>query len=283
MPNQFDILKIAAFAQGTTGGNPAGVVITAEMPPAAVMQETAARLGFSETAFAAPMGPDLWRVRYFAPETEVPFCGHATIALGAALAERAGDGMFRLKINAGEITVEGRSSAGVLTAALLSPPTRSEPLDSATLAQLQQLFGLVSQQLDPRIPPARIHGGSDHFVLILRERSTLAAMRYDLDAGRVFMRAHGVITVMLVHVRDVRHFDVRNAGAAVGITEDPATGAAAAAFAGYLRDLGWPHGGRIEIFQGEDMGTPSHITAEIDATPGAPIRVCGRARWVPDG
>ncbi len=51
-----------------------------------------------------------------------------------------------------------------------------------------------------------------------------------------------------------------------------------AAFAGYPRDLGWPHGRRVEIFQGDDMGTPSRITAEIGSPPGAPLRVAGTAR-----
>ena len=49
------------------------------------MQRIAAEVGYSETAFAMRDG-DRWRVRYFSPEAEVPFCGHATIALGAALA-----------------------------------------------------------------------------------------------------------------------------------------------------------------------------------------------------
>jgi PhzF family phenazine biosynthesis protein len=78
-----NVSRIAAFSDGDTGGNPAGVVIGV-LPDAATMQRVAAEVGFSETAFAAPEG-DGWRVRYFSPQTEVPFCGHATIALGAAL------------------------------------------------------------------------------------------------------------------------------------------------------------------------------------------------------
>ena len=79
-------------------------------------------------------------------------------------------------------------------------------------------------------------------------------------------------------MRDDRRFDARNAFASGGVFEDPATGAAAAAFAGYLRDLDWSHGGRVEIFLGDDMGMPSRITAEIGSPPGAPIRISGTAR-----
>jgi PhzF family phenazine biosynthesis protein len=94
------------------------------------MQAIAAEVGYSETVFAAPMEGG-WRVRYFAPEVEVEFCGHATIALGAALALQHGDGIFVLRLNNACITVEGRQTETTLTAALQSPPTRSAPADEA--------------------------------------------------------------------------------------------------------------------------------------------------------
>ena len=119
--------KIAAFSDGDTGGNPAGVLIADALPAVADMQRIAAEVGFSETAFAAPEDGG-WRVRYFSPESEVPFCGHATIALGAALAMRHGDGVFGLTLNNARITVEGSREGNALSAALQSPPTRSAPV-----------------------------------------------------------------------------------------------------------------------------------------------------------
>jgi Phenazine biosynthesis-like protein len=101
------VRHIAAFSDGLTGGNPAGVVICKTLPTAFEMQQIAANVGFSETAFCEPIA-GRWRVRYFSPETEVPFCGHATIALGAALAMDYGDGVFGLTLNSAEITVEGQ-------------------------------------------------------------------------------------------------------------------------------------------------------------------------------
>ncbi|RLM50384.1 PhzF family phenazine biosynthesis protein, partial [Halobellus sp. Atlit-31R] len=64
------------------------------------------------------------------------------------------------------------------------------------------------------------------------------------------------------------------------VLEDPATGAGTAALAGYLRDLGWPHGGAIEVVQGEDMGMRSRLFAQIGPEPGASIRVSGTARMM---
>ena len=64
----------------------------------------------------------------------------------------------------------------------------------------------------------------------------------------------------------------------LGVLEDPATGAAAAAFAGYLRDMRWPHGGEFTIQQGEDMGAPSLINVVLGEVPGSPVRVSGQTR-----
>lgn len=272
-----DVLRIAAFSDGDKGGNPAGVVIGTALPDAAEMQRIAAEVGFSETAFAAAE-EGAWRVRYFSPESEVPFCGHATIALGAALALQQGDGVYPLTLNQAQITVEGRRDGGTIAAALQSPPTQSRPAEPGLVAVALALFGFNEADLDPRIPPAIAAGGATHLVLAIAERGKLSAMSYDLDAGRRLMNDAGLVTVALVHAEGPQRFHTRNPFASGGVYEDPATGAAAAALAGYLRDLGWPHGGRIDIVQGEDMGMKSRLTAEISDEPGSSIRVSGAAR-----
>jgi PhzF family phenazine biosynthesis protein len=272
-----DVQRIAAFSQGTKGGNPAGVVLCEALPPADRMQTIAAEVGYSETVFAAPI-EDGWRVRYFAPEIEVPFCGHATIALGAALALAHGDGTFTLQLNDSRITVTGWRNNPALMAALQSPRTRSEPAPQELVEAALGLFSYTLSDLDPRLPPAIAEAGARHLVLALTSRQKLAAMHYDLAHGRRFMTAAGIVTINLVHAETSMRFHARNPFASGGVYEDPATGAAAAALGGYLRDLGWPHGGAIEILQGEDMGVPSRLRAEITSEPGASIRVSGAAR-----
>lgn len=90
-----NVLKLTAFSRDGKGGNPAGVVFSDEMPSEEEMLKVAKEVGYSETAFLVKQA-DGWQVRYFAPAMEVPFCGHATIALGAALGERFGNGEYRL-------------------------------------------------------------------------------------------------------------------------------------------------------------------------------------------
>jgi PhzF family phenazine biosynthesis protein len=274
-----DVLRIAAFSDGDTGGNPAGVLIADLLPDATKMQSVATEVGFSETAFAAPDG-DSWRVRYFSPESEVPFCGHATIALAAALVRQFGDGIFPLTLNQASITVEGFRDGANVAAALQSPPTHSKPPPQKLVTEVLALFGYSSGDLDPAIPPAPIHGGADHLVLALKSRKALAAMAYELKAGQALMRREGLVTILLAYAETPRLFHTRNPFASGGVYEDPATGASTAAFAGYLRDIAWPHGGSIDIVQGEDMGMRSRLHADIPPTPGSSIRVSGTARMM---
>lgn len=241
------------------------------------MQRIAAEVGFSETAFAAPTN-DGWRVRYFSPESEVPFCGHATIALGAALVLDHGDGIFALKLNNANITVEGHHDGKTIIAALQSPPTHSTAADPQLVVDALSLFGYALEDLDPNIPPALAQAGATHLVLALRTRKTLREMAYELDAGRTLMNRAGLVTIVLAYAETPQRFHTRNPFASGGVYEDPATGAGTAALAGYLRDIGWPHGGMIDIVQGEDMGSRSLLRAELSPIVGSSIRVSGTAR-----
>ena len=106
-----------------------------------------------------------------------------------------------------------------------------------------------------------------------------AALRLPL-AGRLLMKAAGLVTIVLAWPESDQVFHTRNPFASGGVYEDPATGAGTAALAGYLRDLNWPHGGAIEVIQGEDMGQRSRLWAEIPPEKGSSIRVSGLARFL---
>src|ERR687885_1298808 len=101
-----EILRYAAFTDVPEGGNPAGVVLDASALDDAEMQRIAAEVGYSETAFVTSAEGDALEVRYFSPLAEVPFCGHATIATGVAIAERSGPGRLLLHTPAGEVPVD---------------------------------------------------------------------------------------------------------------------------------------------------------------------------------
>ncbi|HTO60860.1 MAG TPA: PhzF family phenazine biosynthesis protein [Bradyrhizobium sp.] len=271
--------RIAAFTNGAQGGNPAGVALCEALPDAGTMQALAAEVGYSETAFAAPV-ENGWRVRYFAPQVEVDFCGHATIALGAALAQREGSGTFVLQLNRTQITVDGDQSAAGWRASFRSPKTHSREVPAAVVEEALAVFGLTHGELDSRIPPRIAHAGADHLILALRDRHALGAMRYEFEPGGDLARREGIVTFSLLHAETPQLFHARNPFPIGGVYEDPATGAAAAALGGYLRDLAWPHQNSIVIQQGEDMGIPCRLDVDITEQPGAPVKVSGTVRAI---
>ncbi len=284
------INKVSAFSDNQRGGNPAGVTVLEGMPSEADMQAIAADVGFSETVFSAPDAtathgttPDstVWRVRYFSPQHEVAFCGHATIALGAVLAKHHGQRTFNLRLNHTEISVDGFERNGQYSAAFQSPKTYSLAVEPNHISDALKLFGLQDSQLDKRIPPAIINAGVNHLLLNLMDHETLRQMRYDLEAGKAFMQHLGVTTVMLVFKQNDHQYHARNAFAPGGVYEDPATGAAAAAFAGYLRDSLGQGAGQLEITQGEDMGFKSIINASFTSQKASSVRIAGATHVLP--
>jgi PhzF family phenazine biosynthesis protein len=270
------IERISAFALGDQGGNPAGVVIGAALPEPAEMQRVARKLGYSETVFAAQQG-EVWITRYYAPVGEVAFCGHATIALGYALGQRFGAGVYALALRDTAITVEVLQGAQGWQAVLTSPPTWSRLMRAPLLAEILTCFGLTVDDLDPGFAPALANAGVTHAVLALQSRDRLAAMAYDFAQGQALMLREGLTTISLLWREGPDSFVARNAFASGGVVEDPATGAAAAALGGLLVDMG-RGAGRFSIRQGEDMGAASRIEVEVSGQIGAPVRVGGGAR-----
>jgi PhzF family phenazine biosynthesis protein len=246
------------------------------------MQQLAADVGYSETAFIT--NPTNNTVRYFSPVAEVPFCGHATIATAVALAERDGPGELLLVTQAGPIAVTTRRDAGssTITATLtsVSPAVESaDDLDEA-LAALRWSFA----DLDPDLPPHIAYAGARHLVLGARTRERLAELDYDFEALKTYMSERDLTTVALVHrdAADPALFHARNPFPVGGVVEDPATGAAAAAFGAYLRALGLVDPpATITIHQGDDLGRPSRLTVAIDPDPASGIRVTGGAVRIP--
>ncbi|WP_211236012.1 PhzF family phenazine biosynthesis protein [Leisingera aquimarina] len=274
-----DLRQAAAFSEGGAGGNPAGALIGDSLPSDAKLQAIAGAAGYSDTALAAPEGVH-WRVRYLTPDCEVDFCGHATITVGAVMTELNGPGTYPLQINAGGICVAGRlDDARQSQIELSSPPAHIGPVDAAPLEKALALFGLRGDDLDPQIPPETTNAGNDHLVPALRHRVRLAAIVYDLEAGRLLMEQHGLTIINLIWAEDRRQIHSRNSFSISGVPEDPAI-EAAAAFVGYLRDLGWSYTAGIEVTQGADMGMSSKPRDTIPDEAGAPVLVSGTTRTI---
>lgn len=282
MSQEFPLLqRFAAFTDRPEGGNPAGVWIGEALPDPGEMQRIAAEVGASETAFLAPARGLERTVRYFSPTIEVSFCGHATIASGAALGRLEGEGVYRLATSVGEVPVDVRRKGALFEAALTSVEPRQRAPEPERLAEALASLGWSSRDLDPAIPPALAYAGAWHLVLAVLRRETLDSLSYDFDRLARLMREAGLTTLQLIHRQQPDVFHSRNPFPVGGVVEDPATGAAAAALGGYLRDAGLLAApARFVIHQGLALGRPGRLEVTVPASGG--ITVSGTAVPIPE-
>ncbi|MEO1596871.1 MAG: PhzF family phenazine biosynthesis isomerase [Pseudomonadota bacterium] len=268
-----NLQRYAAFTSDPSGGNPAGVWVGDRLPEPAAMQRIAAEVGYSETAFVAPAVGWERTVRYISPAMEVPFCGHATIATGVALAASEGEGVFTLDTRAGRIPVTVREQQGRIEASLVSVDPKHEPASDHLVAEVTAALDWRTSELDDAIPPARAFAGAWHLVLAARTRVRLDSLAYDFDGLKAIMEREGLVTLQLVWRQDDAVFHSRNPFPVGGVVEDPATGAAAAALGGYLRDARLIEApAALSIRQGEAMGRPSLLNVEIPERGGIVVR-----------
>jgi PhzF family phenazine biosynthesis protein len=278
-----EALRLSAFPDGDTGGNPAGVVLHAAELDDASMQAMAADIGYSETAFVFEPGSDgTIPVRYFSPISEVPFCGHATIATAVALAERDGTGplVFRTPVGDVEI-VTSLDEDGAVEAAFTSIEPVVSDIDPDALAALLEVLGLTSADLADGYPPLLSHAGNPHPEIVLADRHRFDTFTFDPAALRALMDDQGWTgTVTVLFVSSATELHARNPFPVGTVTEDPATGAAAASAGAYLRAIGKivpPMD--LVIHQGSHVGRPSLLRAHVPVTGG--ITVSGRAVPIP--
>ncbi|MEU9166518.1 PhzF family phenazine biosynthesis isomerase [Streptomyces sp. NPDC048420] len=277
-----EVLRYTAFSTSPEGGNPAGVVLDASGMDDDGMLAVAAELGYSESAFltAPPEGLDgpegrVFTIRYFSPKAEVPFCGHATVAAAVALAERIGPGELVFATPAGTVPVMVAEEGGTVRATLTSVEPHVEGVADADLAEALAALDWPATDLDPAFPPRIAFAGARHLVLAAATRARLSELAYDFARLEALMHRLDLTTVQLVWRESAGAFHVRDPFPVGGVVEDPATGAAAAAFGAYARELGLvPEDAVLTLRQGEDLGRPGELTVTLRA--GDPrVRVSG--------
>ena len=285
-----EVMHYAAFTTDPAGGNMAGVVLDAAGLDDADMLAVAAEVGHPETAFLSEAPARLteagrtFAVRYFSPKREVPFCGHATVASAVALAERIGPGGLVFETKAGTVPVDVvADDHGVLWATLTSVDPYVEPVGEDDVAQALDALRWRIDELDPELPPRIAYAGSRHLVLAAATRERLADLDYDFPGLARYMTERDLITLQLVWRESADTFQVRDPFPVGGIVEDPATGAAAAAFGAYLRELGKAGPGAVlTLHQGVDMGRPGLLRVEL-RDGDTRVRVSGAGVPVPAG
>jgi trans-2,3-dihydro-3-hydroxyanthranilate isomerase len=269
-------------------GNPLAVLVGPPELTTEQMQRIAGEFNLSETVFTwPPQEPGgAWRTRIFTPSSELPFAGHPTIGTACLLAEL---GMVTVRVVLDEPigAVDVAVPAG--EDAWLTVPKASEPVAAAAPEALAASLGLAETDLHPCLRPGAWSAGVPFSIVPVVDLETLARAGVDSAQWEQHLAASAAASLYVVAPVDdgpvPRRWRARMFAPTLGIGEDPATGAAVAAFSGYLLDLiDGDVDGVWQITQGVEMGRASEIGLRI-ARQGTVTRVevGGRAVVIGEG
>ncbi|HTO32109.1 MAG TPA: PhzF family phenazine biosynthesis protein [Pararhizobium sp.] len=274
------------FTANRLEGNPLAVVFDGDGLSDKAMQAIAGEFNLSETVFITPAenSAHTAQLRIFTPGYELPFAGHPTVGAAIALAEEArktGEGDYdlvqMLEENVGPVRCAVRHKAGSATFAEFDVPRKSEQLEARFDRQaLADAFSLKATQIGFENHVPSFWSAGVPFVMV-PVHDVAAAGAVDFDAAaweQVTPMAEGRLASAYVYCRGgvnhIARFHTRMFAPAMGITEDPATGAAVAAFSGAIhhfdRLIDGHHPFLIE--QGVEMGRPSLLHLHIDVAGG---------------
>ncbi|MGD8699074.1 MAG: PhzF family isomerase [Gemmatimonadales bacterium] len=287
----YRVYQVDAFTRVKFQGNPAGVVPNADGLSDSRMQAIAREFNNSETAFVlAPEGPDHdVRVRFFTPTTEVPSCGHATIA---AHYVRAVEGTLP------STTVVQKIGAGILPVQVVRQDDDykivmtqgavefGEPFGSEQVDRTLEALRLDRRAFAERCPVQIVSTGHSKVLVAARSREALNSLQPDLArltalSRRIGCNGYFVFALDRTDPEVLAHG--RMFAPAIGIPEDPVTGNANGPLGAYLvkHDLASATNGRLtfQARQGEALGRPGIVEVTVEAEGSIPriVRVAGRA------
>lgn len=288
------------FTDQAFGGNQLAVFPDAREIPEHRLLDVTREFNYSETTFVYPPrdATNTRHVRIFTPGGEVPFAGHPTVGTAHVL---AGIGEIPLdddvthivfEETVGPVPVSIRSEGGVPVFAQLSvaklpelgPP--SPPRES-----LAAVLGLEpADLLDGEWSPQALSCGLPFLFIPLRDRDAVARARVKLDVWETVL-ADTWAPEMFVFAREGERagsdLHARMFAPGISVPEDPATGSANAALAGYLAARNTTRSGTLHwrVEQGFEMGRPSILEVEADVSGGdvRAVRVGGASVMVSDG
>ena len=290
------------FTERPFGGNPLAVFPEAAGLGEAQMQAVARELNLSETVFVLPPADPAHtrRLRIFTPGTELPFAGHPTVGTAHLLAEigevpLAGtETRIVFEEGVGPVPVTIRTADGRPVFAQLSaaqPPERGPA--PPTAAELAALLSLEPRDIAAEPAPAAVSCGVPFLFVTLSGLDALGRARLRREAWEQLLADFWAPHLYLLAAAGATGegpsstYRARMFAPAMGIDEDPATGAAATALAGYLAPLAGQAEGtlRWSVAQGVEMGRPSRLAIEADLSAGAvtAVRVGGSSVSISQG
>ena len=269
---QLDFITADVFTDRKFAGNSVAVFPAPTELSAATMQALARELNLSETVFVQPgNGPRELVLRIFTPAREVPFAGHPIVGTAVILAS---EGLFGeidgttevlFKVEAGAVPVKIKRLGELFHAEFTAPQLPHSVAGVPARENIARVVGLDEEKLARGVAAASYSCGLPFVFVPVADRAALADARIDLAAFERYVAPGPAKEVYVVSMADWQHgreIYARMFAPAAGIIEDPATGSAAAACAGFLSSIQRPEDGiaRWSIAQGVEMGRPSLIS-----------------------
>lgn len=265
-----------SFSDRIFGGNQAGVVLADKALEPAVMQQVAAELKHSETAF-------VWqteegnRLRYFTPAGEVDLCGHATVAVFALLRRlgRIEDGTHKALTRAGALEIE---VSGETVWMDMAPPKTLGILPEESWEELYGAYGLTLEDRPADLPPEIVSTGLADIMMPVRDHETLLRAVQDERTVIELSRRFDVTGVHMFCLGEEAVY-CSNFAPLYDIPEECATGTSNGALTYYLYERSLVEPERENLFlQGEHMERPSRILSRLTVQDGAVrVRIGGQA------
>ena len=288
----YDVFTDTPFA-----GNPLAVVFGADALSDAQMQTIAREFKLSETIFIRAPADARHKasVRIFTPSKELPFAGHPTIGAAIAIAEkRHGRGenkdvLLVLEEKIGPVRCGVKVAREGASFAEFSVPRLSEPAGpDPSLEAAASALGLSAADIGFQAHRPSLFSAGVLFAMVpVASLDALARAKPASGRTSATLSATEVFVYTRAEAAAPHAFRARMFAPEIGIPEDPATGGAAAAFAGVLarfEDLpeGWH---TLPILQGVEMGRPSLIGLEVHIANGAlaGARIAGKAVKISEG
>lgn len=268
-----------AFSNRVFGGNQAGVVLPERPLDDALMQQIAAELKHSETAFVIREPNKTVSIKYFTPAGEVDLCGHATIASFALLRTLGtiGDGCFTARTRSGDLRIDVEGDTVWMD---MAPPKLLRTLDAVEGAELYRAYGLSPDACPDGFVPEIISTGLADIMLPVRDHDTLMAAVQDERAVTELSRRYDCVGVHMFCMGDGGCTAwCSNFAPLYDIPEECATGTSNGALTYYLYRRGLVKPNEENVFiQGEHMGRPSEIRSRLtEDGDKVTVRVGGRA------
>jgi trans-2,3-dihydro-3-hydroxyanthranilate isomerase len=289
------------FTDTKLAGNPLAVIFDGEGLDDAAMQAVARETNLSETVFVQPANNPAYtaRIRIFTPGRELPFAGHPTVGTAIALAEKAhGAGTLDLvsvlEENVGPVRCAVRLRDGEASFAEFDLPRKSQqiplPLDKLGIADA---LSLKTTEIGFENHVPSIWSAGVPFLMV-PVHDVGAAERLEFDPQlweKTVPFVDGALASAYIYCRGgvnhVAKFHARMFASGMGISEDPATGSAAAALSGAINHFDRLTDGHhpILIEQGLEMGRPSFIHLHMDIEGGtiSNARIGGQAVRIATG